>query len=70
MLPERPSASAVVEASPTQMAQAETGSAGPATSGETVSSEWPIGGGGGPAGGRVDDEGDAVMSDIREDLFD
>ncbi|KAG1334219.1 E3 ubiquitin-protein ligase RING1 [Cocos nucifera] len=70
VLPERPSASAVVEASPTQMALAETGSAGPATSGETVSSEWPLGGGGGPAGGRVDDEGDAVMSDIREDLFD
>ncbi|XP_038978489.1 E3 ubiquitin-protein ligase RZF1-like [Phoenix dactylifera] len=70
MLRARPSASAVGEASPTQMAQAETGSSGPATSGETVSSEWPVEGGGGSAGGRVDDEGDAVMSDIRVDLFD
>ncbi|KAG1358816.1 E3 ubiquitin-protein ligase RING1-like [Cocos nucifera] len=70
LVPARPSVSAVVEASPTQMAQAETGSSGPATSGETVTSEWPVEGGGAPAGGRVDDEGDAVMSDIREDLFD
>jgi hypothetical protein len=65
------------EASPTQMAQAETGgSAGPANSGETVSSAWTVNGSG--AGGfagsgrsnRLDEDGDAVMSESREGLFD
>lgn len=65
------------EASPTQLAQAETGgSAGPANSGETVSSAWPVSGSG--AGGfvgavrssRFDEDGDAVMSEARDGLFD
>nr|CAD1826165.1 unnamed protein product [Ananas comosus var. bracteatus] len=73
----------VEAASPTQMAQAETGSsAGPANSAETVTSQWPLegaaaaaaaaGGGAGGAGaaGRLDDEGDAVMSsEPREEWF-
>eukprot|EP00262_Sarcandra_glabra_P015407 TRINITY_DN4742_c1_g4_i1.p1 TRINITY_DN4742_c1_g4~~TRINITY_DN4742_c1_g4_i1.p1 ORF type:complete len:321 (+),score=21.96 TRINITY_DN4742_c1_g4_i1:237-1199(+) len=59
------------------LAQAETSSAGPANSGETVSS-WPLeggnnsnvgGGGGSGGGGRVDDDGgDTVMSEVREGL--
>ncbi|PIA53351.1 hypothetical protein AQUCO_00900137v1 [Aquilegia coerulea] len=60
--------------SPTQMAQAETSSAGPANSGETVSSRLielesrlagSIGG-----SGRLDDDGDTVMSEVRGNLFD
>ncbi|KAF8403928.1 hypothetical protein HHK36_012034 [Tetracentron sinense] len=54
--------------SPTQMAQAETSSAAPANSGETVSS-WPLEG-----GTRVlprgDEDGDTVMSEIRGSLYD
>lgn len=61
-------------ASPTQMAQADTGSEWPTTSGETVSSAWvhAEAQNGGAGGGRVDEEGDTVMSDSRiwEDLFD
>ncbi|XP_077236259.1 E3 ubiquitin-protein ligase RING1-like [Tasmannia lanceolata] len=61
-----------VRSSPTQLAEAETSSAGPTNSGETVSS-WPVGGatvgGGGGGGGRLDDEGDTVMSEIRGALF-
>ncbi|XP_068663845.1 E3 ubiquitin-protein ligase RING1-like [Aristolochia californica] len=67
-------ATAAVDSS--QMAQAETSSAGPANSGETVSS-WPVegtnsvgGGGSGSARGRIlDDEGDAVMSEARRGLL-
>ncbi|KAJ4745893.1 RING/U-box superfamily protein [Rhynchospora pubera] len=60
----------VSSASP-QLAQAETGgSAGPANSGETVSSAWVSGSGGGDdmfggsgSGGRLDEDGDTVMSE-------
>ncbi|MCL7025215.1 hypothetical protein MKW94_022043 [Papaver nudicaule] len=66
--------------SPTQMAQAETSSAGPANSGETVSSRPIEGGsrvggsrgsrgGGSSGGGRLDEDGDTVMSEIRGGLL-
>ncbi|KAF6165511.1 hypothetical protein GIB67_015834 [Kingdonia uniflora] len=59
--------------SPTQMAQADTSSAGPANSGETISScsvEGPRRTA--PSGSVewVDDEGDTVMSEVRGGLFD
>ncbi|KAK9283468.1 hypothetical protein L1049_012215 [Liquidambar formosana] len=62
--------------SPTQMAEAEAGLAGPANSVETVSS-WPVdggvalsGGGGGEDGdigvsGRASEDADTLMSEIR-----
>lgn len=62
--------------SPTQLAQAETSSAaGPANSGETVSSRPVEGASGCPRPGAstargTDEEGDAVMSEVRVDLFD
>ncbi|XP_042484645.1 E3 ubiquitin-protein ligase RING1-like [Macadamia integrifolia] len=69
-----PVRSTAATADSTQMAQAETSSAGPANSGETVSS-WPVEGGSGTllrGGGGVsdsatrrDDDGDTVMSEIR-----
>ncbi|MQL85484.1 hypothetical protein Taro_018019 [Colocasia esculenta] len=55
----------------TQLAQVEIASEGPANSGETVSSLWPldegtsVGGNASGSGGRVDDEGDMVMSEVR-----
>ncbi|WVZ92579.1 hypothetical protein U9M48_038630 [Paspalum notatum var. saurae] len=56
-----PNAAAPVSASPTQLAQAFTGdgAAGPANSGETVSSEWP-----------PQPETDTVMSEARESEVD
>ncbi|XP_010243363.1 PREDICTED: E3 ubiquitin-protein ligase RING1-like [Nelumbo nucifera] len=56
----------------TQMAQVETSSAGPANSGETVSSRPVEGGSRVGVGGssRVDEDGDTVMSEVREFLFD
>ncbi|KAK1302962.1 E3 ubiquitin-protein ligase RING1 [Acorus calamus] len=51
--------------SPTQMGLV----AAPANSGETVSS-LPVGSGGGRGGGRVDEDGDTVMSEVRGDAFD
>ncbi|KAJ4971062.1 hypothetical protein NE237_004161 [Protea cynaroides] len=69
-----PVRSTAATADSTQMAQAETSSAGPANSGETVSS-WPVeggsgtlisgGGGVGDSASRRDEDGDTVMSEIR-----
>lgn len=59
--------------SPTQMAQAETSgvSAGPANSGETVSSRpFDVGRSVGAGSGRLDEDGDVVMSQVRESFFD
>jgi hypothetical protein len=65
------------EASPPQLAQAETGgSTGPASSWETISSAWPVNGSGtgGFAGAgrssRLDEDGNVVMSEAREGHFD
>ncbi|CAD5187237.1 unnamed protein product [Musa acuminata subsp. malaccensis] len=55
-----------LETSPTQMAQL---GAGPANSGETVSSEWPVELSEASVGGRVDDEGDTMISASRENYF-
>lgn len=56
-----------IEVSQTQMGLEETGSVEPANSGETVTSEWPVGGGWG--NGEEDDLADVIMSDVWEDLF-
>ncbi|OVA20720.1 zinc finger protein [Macleaya cordata] len=80
VFPTRSTTAVDSSSSPTQMAQAETSSAGPANSGETVSS-WPVEGGsriGGGAGGvgvgggsgRLDEDGDTVMSEVRGGLLD
>ncbi|WOL13690.1 E3 ubiquitin-protein ligase [Canna indica] len=57
---------AALQASPTQMAQVE---AGPTTSGETVSSEWPVERNGRSVRGRVDEEGDTMVSESRDSYF-
>ncbi|XP_010257498.1 PREDICTED: E3 ubiquitin-protein ligase RING1-like [Nelumbo nucifera] len=73
VFPARSTASAVESI---QMAQAETSSTGPANSGETVSSRPVEGGsrmGAAAAGGgsvRVNEDGDTVVSEFREFLFD
>ncbi|XP_043693391.1 E3 ubiquitin-protein ligase RING1-like [Telopea speciosissima] len=74
VFPVRSTAAATATADSPQMAQAETSSAGPANSGETVSS-WPVeggsgtllsgGGGMGDSATRRDEDGDTVMSEIR-----
>ncbi|KAI0507709.1 hypothetical protein KFK09_013837 [Dendrobium nobile] len=56
-----------IEVSPTQMGLEETGSMDPANSGETVTSEWPVGRGW--AFEQEDELTDVIMSDVWDDLF-
>lgn len=67
----RPAVRDAAVISPTQLAQVEMASDGPANSGETVTSLWPldegtnVGGSSAGNGGRVGEEGDMLMSEVR-----
>ncbi|KAG0492367.1 hypothetical protein HPP92_005765 [Vanilla planifolia] len=54
-----------VEVSPSQIGMDEIGSMGSASSGETVSSDWPVGSVWGAG-----EEADAIFSDVWQDFFD